>query len=92
MDDDEEEEYYIIDADEPEPEPEDLGLTPEEKAAEDARYEAELKARIDRGETFNAVMVDQKPQFPGGETEMYKWIRSTIVYPAQAAEEACQVM
>ena len=35
----------------------------------------------------NMAMVEQKPQFPGGDAEMYKWLGNQIVYPPQAAEE-----
>ena len=35
----------------------------------------------------NMAMVEQKPQFPGGDAEMYKWLGNQIVYPPAAAEE-----
>ncbi len=36
---------------------------------------------------FYISEVENKPLFPGGEAEMYKWISSNIVYPLDAAEE-----
>lgn len=35
----------------------------------------------------NMAMVEQKPMFPGGDAEMYKWLGSNINYPPAAAEE-----
>ena len=35
----------------------------------------------------NMAMVEQKPSFPGGDSEMYKWLGSNINYPPAAAEE-----
>jgi len=37
--------------------------------------------------TYTIAMVEQKPEFPGGEAAMYKWLGDHISYPAQAAEE-----
>ena len=37
--------------------------------------------------TYTLAMVEQKPEFPGGEAAMYKWLGDHISYPAQAAEE-----
>ena len=36
---------------------------------------------------YTMAMVEQKPEFPGGEAAMYKWLGDHISYPAQAAEE-----
>ena len=36
---------------------------------------------------YSMAMVEQKPEFPGGEAAMYKWLGDHISYPAQAAEE-----
>lgn len=36
---------------------------------------------------LNMGMVEQKPSFPGGDSEMYKWISNNLVYPSAAAEE-----
>ncbi len=35
-------------------------------------------------------MVEQKPEFPGGEAAMYKWLGDNIVYPSAASEEGVQ--
>ncbi len=39
---------------------------------------------------YNIAMVEQKPEFPGGEAAMYKWLGDHISYPAQASEEGVQ--
>ena len=36
---------------------------------------------------YNLAMVEQKPSFPGGESEMYRWLGFNISYPQLAAEE-----
>ncbi len=36
---------------------------------------------------YTMAMVEQKPEFPGGEAAMYKWLGDHISYPAQASEE-----
>lgn len=33
---------------------------------------------------------EQMPQFPGGDTELYKWLADNLVYPAIAAERGIQ--
>lgn len=38
----------------------------------------------------NMAIVEQKPMFPGGDSEMYKWLSSQIQYPAAASEEGIQ--
>jgi len=43
--------------------------------------------KVEEEQPMNIAMVEQKPQFPGGEGEMYKWLSSNIVYPPAAAEE-----
>lgn len=43
--------------------------------------------KVEEEQPMNIAMVEQKPQFPGGDTEMYKWLGSNIVYPPAAAEE-----
>lgn len=43
--------------------------------------------KVEEEQPMNIAMVEQKPQFPGGEAEMYKWLGSNIVYPPAAAEE-----
>lgn len=39
---------------------------------------------------YTIAMVEQKPEFPGGEQAMYKWLGDHISYPAQASEEGVQ--
>lgn len=39
---------------------------------------------------YTMAMVEQKPEFPGGEQAMYKWLGDHISYPAQASEEGVQ--
>ena len=39
---------------------------------------------------YTIAMVEQKPEFPGGEAAMYKWLSDHISYPAQASEEGVQ--
>ncbi|MCM1032287.1 MAG: energy transducer TonB [Odoribacter sp.] len=39
---------------------------------------------------YTIAMVEQKPEFPGGEQAMYKWLSDHINYPAQASEEGVQ--
>ena len=36
---------------------------------------------------YTMAMVEQKPEFPGGEAAMYTWLSSHLSYPAQASEE-----
>lgn len=36
---------------------------------------------------MNIAMVEQKPEFPGGEAAMYKWLGDNIVYPSAASED-----
>lgn len=43
--------------------------------------------KVEDEQPMNIAMVEQKPQFPGGEAEMYKWLGNNIVYPPAAAEE-----
>lgn len=37
-------------------------------------------------EIVNMTLVEQKPQFKGGDSEMYKWLGSNIEYPVTAVE------
>ncbi|MBO4977605.1 MAG: energy transducer TonB [Muribaculaceae bacterium] len=41
-------------------------------------------------EPMSIAMVEQKPAFPGGEAEMYRWLSDNIVYPPAASEEGVQ--
>lgn len=43
--------------------------------------------KVEEEQPMNIAMVEQKPQYPGGEAEMYKWLGANIVYPPAAAEE-----
>lgn len=36
---------------------------------------------------YTMAMVEQKPEFPGGDAAMYKWLSDHIVYPAAAIEQ-----
>ena len=48
----------------------------------------EKKPEPKEDEIFTAV--EQMPQFPGGDAELYKWISSHIKYPTMAAENNIQ--
>lgn len=39
---------------------------------------------------YTMAMVEQKPEFPGGDAAMYKWLSDHIVYPAAAIEQGIQ--
>lgn len=41
-------------------------------------------------EVLSITDIEQKPSFPGGETEMYRWLANNIVYPPTASEEGIQ--
>lgn len=36
---------------------------------------------------LNMAMVDEVPNFPGGDAAMYRWLSANLVYPAEAQEE-----
>ena len=42
---------------------------------------------LENEEPIHVVMVEQKPSFPGGDADMYKWLGANINYPAEAAKE-----
>ncbi len=42
---------------------------------------------VEEEQPMNIAMVEQKPEFNGGEAAMYKWLGENIVYPSAAAEE-----
>lgn len=42
---------------------------------------------VEEEQPLNIAMVEQKPEFNGGEVAMYKWLSDNIVYPTIAAEE-----
>lgn len=46
-----------------------------------------IAAPVVEDEPVSIAMVEQKPEFAGGEAAMYKWLGDNIVYPAVAAEE-----
>lgn len=46
-----------------------------------------IAAPVVEDEPVSIAMVEQKPEFPGGEAEMYKWLGQNIVYPSAASEE-----
>ena len=48
----------------------------------------EKKPEPKKDEIFTAV--EQMPQFPGGDAELYKWISSHIKYPTMSAENTIQ--
>lgn len=47
---------------------------------------AEVKP-VEEEKVYNIAMVEQKPEFPGGEQALYKWLRDNVHYPTIAAEE-----
>lgn len=46
--------------------------------------------KVEDEQPVSIAMVEQKPEFPGGEAEMYKWLGNNIVYPSAASEEGVQ--
>lgn len=42
---------------------------------------------VEEEQPLNIAMVEQKPEFNGGEAAMYKWLSDNIVFPTIAAEE-----
>ncbi len=51
---------------------------------------AEEPKPVEPDKVYNIAMVEQKPEFPGGEAAMYKWLSDHINYPAAASEEGVQ--
>jgi len=49
-----------------------------------------IAAPVVEDEPVSIAMVEQKPEFAGGEAAMYKWLGDNIVYPPVAAEEGVQ--
>lgn len=43
--------------------------------------------KVEDEQPVSIAMVEQKPEFPGGEAAMYKWLSDNIVYPSAASEE-----
>lgn len=54
------------------------------------KEEVIAEPKVEDEQPMNIAMVEQKPEFPGGEAAMYKWLGDNIVYPAQASEEGVQ--
>lgn len=46
--------------------------------------------KVEDEQPMNIAMVEQKPEFNGGEAAMYKWLSDNIVYPSVASEEGVQ--
>lgn len=46
--------------------------------------------KVEEEQPVSIAMVEQKPEFPGGESAMYKWLSDNIVYPSVASEEGVQ--
>lgn len=46
--------------------------------------------KVEDEQPVSIAMVEQKPEFPGGEAAMYKWLGDNIVYPTAASEEGVQ--
>ena len=46
--------------------------------------------KVEDEQPMNIAMVEQKPEFPGGEAAMYKFLSDNIVYPSAASEEGIQ--
>lgn len=46
--------------------------------------------KVEDEQPVSIAMVEQKPEFPGGEAAMYKWLSDNIVYPSAASEEGVQ--
>ena len=46
--------------------------------------------KVEEEQPMNIAMVEQTPEFNGGEAAMYKWLSDNIVYPSAASEEGVQ--
>lgn len=46
--------------------------------------------KVEDEQPMSIAMVEQKPEFPGGEAAMYKWLSDNIIYPSAASEEGVQ--
>lgn len=51
------------------------------------KEEVIAEPKVEEEQPMSIAMVEQKPQFAGGEAAMYKWLNDNIVYPPAAAEE-----
>jgi len=45
---------------------------------------------VEEEQPINIAMVEQKPEFNGGEAALYKWLNENIVYPTIASEEGVE--
>lgn len=59
---------------------------------EQIRKEIDRETDISQSEDkeYSMGVIEQKPEFPGGESALYDYLSSHINYPAQAAEEGVQ--
>lgn len=48
---------------------------------------AQTVGATDNEPVYNMAMVQQQPKFPGGTSEMYKWLGNNIKYPEEAKKE-----
>lgn len=48
---------------------------------------AQTVGATDNEPVYNMAMVQQQPKFPGGASEMYKWLADNVKYSAEAASE-----
>jgi TonB family protein len=67
--------------------------SPENKDANEP-FKSELLIRFQQPDRVNNgivyIMVDEMPEFPGGDAELFKWLYETIKYPAEAKEKGIQ--
>lgn len=54
------------------------------------KEEVIAEPKVEDEQPMNIAMVEQKPEFPGGEAAMYKYLGENIVYPSAASEEGIQ--
>ena len=57
------------------------------RSAEETAAAEEPATQPAEEEPYHIALVEQRPTFPGGEAEMYRWLAEHIVYPPEAAEE-----
>lgn len=48
---------------------------------------AQTEGGTDNEPVYNMAMMQQQPKFPGGTSEMYKWLGNNIKYPEEAKKE-----
>lgn len=60
----------------------------------DQIYQAEIvenrTTEPEKEKVYNISTIEQMPSFPGGTSELYKWLNNNIRYPAEAAESSIQ--